>query len=127
MKTSDLQATHPGEDQGSGQTFDSLLESGALKIIINGATLAANVNLSRKLFPASPTIFETMNGSETSSSTTMLPSIFSPLITGSVITHRFDFQGSPHSGATASMIMLNAVDLHFSVHCCWYLTNGLTW
>lgn len=73
-----------------GQTFEALLDSGASKSIINGRTLGANTELGRKFIPASPTVFETMNGSVTSSGSTMVQFVFSKLKSESVITHRFE-------------------------------------
>ncbi|KAG1698395.1 hypothetical protein DVH05_014898 [Phytophthora capsici] len=52
----------PVKIKRSGHTFDALLDSVASKSIVNGATLAANVNLGRKYLSASPTVFDTMNG-----------------------------------------------------------------
>ncbi|KAI9996096.1 hypothetical protein PInf_013274 [Phytophthora infestans] len=64
-----------------GPTFEALLDSGASKSIINGATLDANVQLGRKLIAVSPTVFETMIRLVTSSGTTMADL---------VVTHRFE-------------------------------------
>ncbi|KAI9981470.1 hypothetical protein PInf_009222 [Phytophthora infestans] len=73
-----------------GPTFEVLLDSGASKSIIKGPTLDANVQLGRKLIAASPAVFETMNGSVTSSGTTMVQFVFPKLKADSVVTHRFE-------------------------------------
>ncbi|GMF30838.1 unnamed protein product [Phytophthora fragariaefolia] len=74
----------------SGTKVEVLLDSGASKSIINRKTLAANMQTGRKFIPASPIVFKTMNGSVTSSGSTVAQFVFAQLKPETMITHRFE-------------------------------------
>ncbi|OWZ20899.1 hypothetical protein PHMEG_0004627 [Phytophthora megakarya] len=73
-----------------GDTFKALLDSGASKSIINKETLASNVKAGRRFIPASPTVFDTRNGSVTSNGTIVAQFLFPDLKTSTIITHRVE-------------------------------------
>ncbi|KAG6611434.1 Pol Polyprotein [Phytophthora cinnamomi] len=74
----------------SRESFQALLDSGASKSVINKTTLDANVQLGRKLIPASPTVFNTMSGKVNSNGTTVAQFLFPQLKADTIITHRFE-------------------------------------
>ncbi|KAE8895362.1 hypothetical protein PF005_g4107 [Phytophthora fragariae] len=55
--------------------------------IINRETVATNVQAGRKFIPASPIVFDTMNGSITSSGSTVAQFVFAQLKSDTMITH----------------------------------------
>lgn len=89
----------------------ALLDSGASKSIVNGATLAVNMKLGRKIISASPTVFETMNGSVASSGTTMVQLVLPTLKSDSVITHRFEVITDGHDAMIIGRDIMNALGL----------------
>ncbi|POM60314.1 Gag-pol fusion protein [Phytophthora palmivora] len=72
---------------------------------------ATNVNLGRKVLSASSTVFGTMNGSVTSSCTTMVQFIFPTLNTGSVTTDSFDVIDDSHDAIVIGRDIMNALGL----------------
>ena len=70
--------------------FEALFDSGASKSIINSETLAANLQTGRKIFPASPTIFDTMSEIFKLSVTTVTQFIIYQPRSDTDIAHRFE-------------------------------------
>ena len=91
--------------------IEALIDSGASKSIVNGATLACIVKLGRQNVTTSPTIFDTMRGAVPSNGTVVTQFFFPQLKPDTIITHQFEVIKSSSDNMVIGRDVMNALGL----------------